>query len=251
MVDFTVALGIKTLLPVESQRGLAELVHHTLREAITRGDLGPGVRLPEVGLARQLGVSPTPVREAIRSLEREGLVEVSRHRGASVISPTPAEIANLYEMHEVLESYAVGRAAGLVAATRATGTDQSLASAAAVLLEIDAVLDASDQATFNRLDLVFHRTLNVLSENPMLVTTIEQIHRRIQAARIHHDVCLPDRPRKSQAQHRELLEAVRAGDTERAQALAGTHIRSIRDPVLALLRQASEKSDSRKEETTM
>jgi len=95
---------------LEARRSLADSVHHALGEAITHGTIAPGTRLREVDVATRLGVSATPVREALRRLEREGLVTVTPHRGATVVTYTPAEIANLYEVHEVLESHAVRRA---------------------------------------------------------------------------------------------------------------------------------------------
>lgn len=235
MIDRESIPGVATLPPLPAGRGLADSVHDTLLDAITRGAIAPGSRLPEVALARQLGISPTPVREAIRSLEREGLVEVHRNRGASVVATTAAELANLYDLHETLEGDALVRAAERAGAG-GTSVEQALAVAARLLDEIDTILSNADQVAFNRLDLAFHRELNALSGNPILVTTIERFHRRIQAARIHYDVCLPGRPERSQAQHRRLLEAVRRGEARQAGDLARQHIRNVRDPVLQLLR---------------
>ena len=227
--------GVTSLLPLGAGRGLADTVHDTLLDAITRGAIAPGSRLPEVVIARQLGISPTPVREAIRSLEREGLVEVHRNRGASVVTTTAAELADLYDLHETLEGDALARAAQR-AGTGGASAEQALAAAARLLDEIDAILSDADQVAFNRLDLAFHGELNALSGNPILVTTIERFHRRIQAARIHYDVCLPGRPERSQAQHRQVLDAVRRGDARAASDLGRQHIRNVRDPVLQLLR---------------
>jgi DNA-binding GntR family transcriptional regulator len=211
-------------------------VHHALGEAITHGTIALGARLREVEVATQLGVSATPVREALRRLEREGLVIVNPHRGATVVTFTPTEIAGLYEVHEILESHAVHRAA--------EADDRDTAALEHLLEEEEATLTEPDQQAFNRLDLRFHRTLNELSGNGPLAELTEQVHRRIQSVRIRFDVHLPNRPTQSHAQHKELLAAVRDGDADRAEALARTHIRTVRDAVLTMLsEQAGEASE--------
>lgn len=224
--------SIAALPQLESRRSLSDAVHYALSEAITHGTLRPGTRLREVALASQLSVSTTPVREALRRLEREGLVEASSHRGATVATVPPAVMANLYDLHETLEAFAVRRAA--------ERGPHNLDALWNMIERIDTSLTSADQTTFNRLDLQFHRTLNDLSGNRQIAELIEQTHRRIQAARVHFDIHLPDRPRLSHAQHRQMLGAVARNDADEAEALARLHISSIRDPVLHILNQADE-----------
>jgi DNA-binding GntR family transcriptional regulator len=175
------------------------------------------------------------VREALRRLEREGLVDATSHRGATVALVSPTVMADLYELHETLEAFAVRRAA--------ERGPHDLAPLDAVLRQIDQSVALPDQTTFNRLDLRFHRLLNDLGGNRQVAVLIEQTHRRIQAARVHLDIHLPDRPRASHRQHRALLDAVAAGDATSAEALARAHIRSVRDPVLTILKEVTS-SDS-------
>jgi len=210
-----------------ARRRLVDVVSDALRDAIADGMLAPGVRLREVALAERFGVSPTPVREALRRLEREGLVEVDPHRGASVATFDAAEIADLYEVHEVLECRAVRRAA--------MAGDQDFSRGEALLAAAEGVLTDPDQVGFNRLDLAFHRALNGMGGNAALAELIEQIHRRIQGVRIRCAGHLPDRPVHSHAQHLEILAAVRAQDADRAETLARAHIHSVRDAVLRVL----------------
>lgn len=219
-------------LPVlDSPRRLSDAVHGALREAITDGRLEAGTRLREVAVANQLSVSPTPVREALRRLEREGLVETTSHRGATVAEVSPAVMANLYELHETLEAFAVRRAV--------ERGPHNLERARALLEKIDASLSLPGQQTFNRLDLQFHRALNDLSGNQQIAESIEQTHRRIQAARARLDIHLPDRPQRSQAQHRKILDAIAQGDPGEAETLARQHINAVRDPVLKLLEEGA------------
>lgn len=212
-------------------RRLADAVADALRDAITDGAVSPGWRLREVALAKHFGVSATPVREALRRLEREGLVVVDPYRGATVTALTAAELADLYEIHELLECRAVRRAAG--------AGERSLAGLDAVLAEAETKLTEPDQTAFNRLDLAFHRALNRLGGNVPLAEMIEQLHRRIQSVRIRQAGHLPGRPALSHAQHLEILRAVRLGQADRAEALAREHIRSVRDAVEDVLFEPS------------
>lgn len=218
------------LLGLNSPRRLSDAVHHVLRDAITDGALPPGFHIREVAIAKQLSVSPTPVREAIRRLEREGLIQTTSHRGAVVAEVSPAAMANLYELHETLEATALR-----LAAERGP---HELGQIRMLLDQIDASLSLSDQSTFNRLDLQFHRAVNELSGNPEMAEMAERTHRRIQAARVCLDVHLPDRPAFSQAQHWSILDAIASGDGDEAEELARLHISSIRDPVLSVLEEA-------------
>ena len=214
-----------------ARRPLADAVSDALREAITDGMLAPGTRLREVSLARHFTVSATPVREALRRLEREGLVEADPHRGAAVAALRPEEIVDLYEVHEVLECRAVRRAA--------EAEHRDLARLEALLAEAEGVLSGPDHVAFNRLDLAFHRALNGLGGNAPLAELIEQVHRRIQGVRLRSAGHLPGRPALSHAQHLALLEAVRRRDAEQAEGLARAHIRSVRDAVVGVLADAA------------
>jgi len=233
-------LGNLTDLPaIDRRRSLTDAVHDLLRDAIANGVLGPGTRLPEVTIARQLDVSATPVREALRRLGEAGLVETVPHRGASVVSCSPVDLANLYEIHEVLEGHAVRSATIRLAALPAEECGAILASLASVADGLDAVVSHVDQRDFNRLDLILHGKINVISGNDLLADEIEQIHRRIQTARIRFEVQLPDRPARSQDQHRALLKLMERGDAEGAMTLAREHIHAVRDVVISLLRASA------------
>src|SRR5581483_10966094 len=91
------------LAPIDGRESLADQVYGRLREAITSGALAPGLRLREVPLSQQFGVSTTPVREALRRLENDGLVETNPHRGALVAGFSLRVVGELFEVREVLE----------------------------------------------------------------------------------------------------------------------------------------------------
>lgn len=222
---------VAALPQLDIRRSLVDAIHTVLLDAITEGTLAPGDPLREVSIGRHFDVSPTPVREAIRRLERDGLVASHPNRGARVATVSAGQLANLYNIHEVLESHAVRLAASLPG-DQPTTADRQLGL---LLDSLDITLGLPSQVEFNRADLAFHRALNTLGGNPTLVDLIESIHRRIQSARVQFDIRLPDRPRRSQGQHRQLAAAVAARDPHLAESLAREHIRSIRDPVIAML----------------
>lgn len=205
------------------------MVHNALRDAITTGALAPGSRLREIPLSQQFGVSTTPIREAIRRLEREGLVEVNPRRGAIVASVDLRKAADLYELREILECHAARQAA------EQEGVD--LAEAERILAEAERIMDLPDQIEFNRLDVQFHRAIASLGGNDQLAEVAERTHRQIQAVRTACAVSLPGRPRLSHRQHRAIIGALDAGDAERAELLVRAHIRDVRDAVLKVLRE--------------
>ncbi len=209
---------------------LADVVYGALRDAITGGTLRPGYHLREIPLSKHFGVSTTPVREALRRLDREGLVAVQPNRGAVVAAFDLPEVFDLYEAREVLETRAVRRAA------ETPGRD--LSRLLEILDELESVIDVPDQIQFNQLDVHFHRGLNDLGGNRQLAELAERIHRQIQGVRVRCAIYLPGRPRVSHTEHRAIVEAVRAGDADRAEALSRGHILSVRDAVVGALRQA-------------
>jgi DNA-binding GntR family transcriptional regulator len=216
------------LWAVPKRRSLSEEVFLSLRDAISDGEFPPGAPLRETALAKDFGVSATPVREALRRLEREGLVTSRSHHGTIVAEMTPATMAQLYELHETLEAHAVRRA-----------TEQGphdLSRLHEFVHRMDDHLAPGDQARFNQLDLRFHRTLNELGGNLQIAALIEQTHRRIQAFRLRLDIGLPDRPLHSQAQHRALLAAIQAGNATEAERIARDHIDTVRTAVLATMK---------------
>lgn len=216
-------------VPIVSARtSLADVVYQALRDAITSAVLSPGFRLREIALARHFGVSTTPIREALRRLEREGLVEVTPNRGAVVAAYNLRQVTDLYEVREVLECRAIRRAA------LARGP-RDLSRVEALLAEAASVLEAPDQVEFNRLDVELHRALSDVGGNDQLAELAERVHRQIQSVRVRCAVHLPGRPTRSHAEHQAIVAAVEAGDADRAETLVRAHIDGVRDAVTRVL----------------
>lgn len=208
-------------------RGLGARVYEALRRAIAAGSLPPRFRLRENALASQFGVSTTPVREALRRLEREGLVHISPNRGASVAAFDLTTARSLYDVRELLECAAIRQAAA------ARGFDPRRADG--LLEAMKATAAYEDQAAFNALDVEFHRALNDLSGNTVLADLAERVHRQIQSVRAHAAIHLAGRPAVSHREHAALVQAVRRHQVRNAERLLRAHIQEVRDEVLVAL----------------
>jgi DNA-binding GntR family transcriptional regulator len=213
-----------------ARQSLVDVAYVALRDAITSGSLLPGTRLREAALARHFSISTTPVREALRRLDREGLVQLSPNRGAVVAEFDLREILDLFEIREVLECRAVRRAASQ--GSRDVHLAQTLMMTAA------GQVGRPDRVEWNRLEVAFHRAINDLSDNFELAELTERIHRSVQGLCVR---CLreplygPNTLRLMQSQHKAILEAVQDGNMDAAEERARTHIHHIRDSIAEAL----------------
>jgi DNA-binding GntR family transcriptional regulator len=194
----------------------SEGVARVLREAILFGRFKAGEPLRERTLGAELGLSRTPIREALFILQGEGLVDLIPNRGATVRSITPDDIAQIYSLRAVLEAHA----ARIAAQTR---TDQDLADmeeAHARLKRIGARGTAAEQAQG---DLAFHSAISASTGSRMLTTITREVLAFTVAYRSRYTY--PKTHFKiANEQHRSILDAVRDRDADRAEALTQSHI---------------------------
>lgn len=200
---------------VEPRRTAHEYVRDSLRHAILRGTLAGGVRLVQSDLAAELGVSTTPVREALRDLASEGLVQLDAHRSATVKQLTWAELQEVQELCRLLEPEATRRA--VKACSPAT-----LARAEVLADEMDA--ERADPGRWADLNRRFHAALMADVRGTRLVAILDGLRDAVAPyvglSLQAHDNQLDQANRE----HRELLDAFRAGDGERAAALSVRHL---------------------------
>ncbi|MGB9593190.1 MAG: GntR family transcriptional regulator [Anaerolineae bacterium] len=207
-------------------RTLQELVTDRIREAILRGWLKPGERLDQAEIAERFQVSRMPVREALRTLEAEGLVKFYPHRGVEVCELSPEEIEEIYQIRIALESMAVQ----LAVARFNEEADQRLS---ALLQEMEEVAD--DPPAWTTLNYRFHQELYALSGRARLCGIIESLRNTVQPY-VARDVSHPARARVAMQEHREILEACRAGDANRAAERIAQHLKHVCDSLIASLR---------------
>lgn len=212
----------------------ADGVYEALREAIVGKRLLPGDRLAEEQLAKQFGVSRTPVREALLRLEAEQFATRVARRGL-VVRPIPER--------EVLEVYAVRAAldglAASLAAEQATPPDR--ARLRWISEQIREAGDRSDYARMAELNIELHEALCDAAHNGMLLLFTRQIHdwvRRFGEA--DTTFSRPGRAAEAIAEHEEIISAIEAGDSERAGSLARSHMNRAREARIAMLRERSQ-----------
>jgi DNA-binding GntR family transcriptional regulator len=200
-----------------SQR-TSEGIARVLRREIFSGTLKPGEPLPERLLAENLGVSRTPVREALFTLQSEGLVELTPNRGATVRTITSHDIVQIYSLRGVLESYAAGEAAR----TRTREDLDALMDAQAKLERVGTSGTAVEQALA---DLAFHELIGNATGSKLLQTIMGQVLAFTVSFRSNY-VYPPDRSMAAIEEHRGILEALRAQDAPLAERLMREHVES-------------------------
>jgi DNA-binding GntR family transcriptional regulator len=206
-----------------------------LRELILHGQFAAGARLGEVELAERLGVSRTPVREALTRLAAEGLVELVPNRGARVASWSVAELEGVFDLRSALEPRLTG-----YAAPRARPDDVALLDElAAQMIAVGLPGPDQDLDALVPLNRRFHGRLVAIADQPALATALAgAIHAPIQLRNFHayDEASL----RRSLAHHVEIVAAIRAGDPTWARAVMTAHIHNAR---AVMLRAAREQED--------
>ncbi|MHA6795467.1 GntR family transcriptional regulator [Pseudonocardia bannensis] len=198
----------------------SDLVAESLRAAILAGRLRPGQTLVERHLAAMLGVSKTPVREALIALTASGLIVMSRHAGAVVRTLSAPEVRTIYELRLLLEPWAVGRAA------RRHGP-AAAAEARAALDEAEAGAAAGDPVAVNLANRRFHRALYSRADNELVTAQLDRVQDLValalQVAQVWRGGARPF-GQAERAEHAGIVAAVAAGESERAEALARAHV---------------------------
>lgn len=206
---------------------LEEMVYSRLEEEILTGELSHGTSLGEIALAKRLGVSRTPIRGALHRLAEEGLVEISPNRGASVLGINVDDLIDIYRIRERLEGLA-----SALAAERITEPELAKLSEAVDLAEF--YISRNDTEHIKELDTVFHSIIYKASGSRFLSRTLSELHRKIKAYR-KRSLSVPGRVEKSESEHREILEAIKAGNSERADALTSLHVRTALSNMLSAI----------------
>lgn len=199
-------------------------VLENLRAAIQNNELKPGQHLVEEEIARKLGVSRVPVRQAIHILERDGLVVTEPHRGATVVDLSDQDIEEIYGLRTALEMYAIG-----LAATKAQEKDIDALQSIVDEMRKQASQDArSDQ---NHLDLKFHETICELSGNRKLVEAWQRMSAQVRMVLALKNLVYNDAQTIPQG-HQRVVDAIRRRDAVAAQQILADHIAASAKRVL-------------------
>lgn len=208
------------------KRSLADDVVERLRDAIFQGSFKPGEPLREEQLAAMLDVSRGPVREALVQLEREGLVLVRRHRGATVARLSQTDLEEVYSLRLALERLAVQRAARLA-------TDDDFAAMEAVIAGFDAALARGpSEKEIAELDVRFHDLIYQAARHQRLYDCWSNLRSQIYIFLLSRNVANPDFRDVTIKAHADLIEALRARDELRVTQQIEEHLRGAYDRVV-------------------
>lgn len=221
----------RRLVPVnlESYKPLRDLVLEALREAIMNGSLQPRERLMEIQLAEELGVSRTPVREALRKLELEGFIVMVPRKGAYVSDLSMKDIADVFEIRAALEGLAAALAAERI-------TEEELETMERHLVEKAEAINQNDIDKLVIVDTKFHETMYKASRNERLSSIISNLREQIQRFRLT-SLSVPGRKKDSLDEHRNIVEAIQARDVQLARHLAQEHIENAENVLIESLKK--------------
>lgn len=211
-------------LEMDDNLPLRDVVFNTLRKAILRGDLKPNERLMELPLAKKLGVSRTPVREAIRKLELEGLVVMYPRRGAKVAQITVKSIRDVLEIRRVLEVLAVTKACKNI-------TQEGIMQLRTALKQFKDVINSEDLTKVAEADVKFHDTIYNATNNPKLIGILNNLREQMYRYRMEY---IKDKTSHIMLvkEHEELVNAIVNRDVKNATKIAEKHIDNQEEAVL-------------------
>lgn len=208
----------------KSVGGLSSRVYHQIRAEIVKGELIPGESVTEMGLAKDCGVSRTPVREALRQLELEGLVELIPNKGAVILGISPEDICDIYQIRAMLEGSVAERAAQ-------KATDEDIRKLTEILDLTEFYISRQNLQQLQAMDGQFHQLIYEMSGSRMFRRVLKDLHYYIGLTR---DASLKSEGRAVQSvkEHRAVLEAIREHDGARAKELMTLHVNKALKNVL-------------------
>lgn len=214
--------GVNEYLP------LRDVVFRTLREAILKGELKPGERLMEIKLANKLGVSRTPIREAIRKLELEGLVIMIPRKGAEVADITEKSLQDVLEVRQSLEELSVRLACERI-------TKDEIKKMRQAQKEFAEISQTGDITVIAEADVAFHDIIYQSTKNPKLVQLLNQFREQMYRYRVEYlktEGVLP----QLIVEHENLMQAICSGKSDEAGKMICSHIQNQMEGVQSKIR---------------
>ena len=208
---------------------LRDVVFNTLREAILKGELKPGERLMELQLASKLGVSRTPIREAIRMLQQEGLAVTIPRRGAEVAKMTEKNMEDVLQIREALEILAVQLACEKV-------TEQQIVHLGEAVEEFERAVKTGDLKQITQSDIDFHDKIYEAADNPKLVSLLNNIREQIYRYRVEYLKEEENYPNLVE-EHRRIFAGLKSRDKSFVTEMTEKHLKNQANAVKAIIRE--------------
>ena len=208
---------------------LRDVVFNTLRRAILKGELKPGERLMEIALADKLGVSRTPIREAIRKLELEGLVVMAPRKGAKVASITERDLNDVLEVRKGMEVLAIS-----LACKRITG--EELEKLETIEQSFQKLIESGNLTELAEMDVKFHDTIYQATNNQRLVQLLNNLREQMYRYRMEYlrDIAVR---RTLAEEHKAICQALRERDEQQAEQYVSIHIDNQQKAIIRSLNQ--------------
>ncbi|MGN0659879.1 MAG: GntR family transcriptional regulator [Emergencia sp.] len=209
---------------LQNHRPLREIVYEQLKLQILTGRITPGTRMMEVELADEMGVSRTPVREAIRKLEKEGLVTIEPRRGAYASDISVKDMVDTLEVREDLEGLAAYLAASRM-------TEDQIEELVTITDGYSEAIRNSDTEKIISYDEQFHKYIVACSGNKTLIQLSETVQELALRFRyLYYDDF--SRYENMPVEHRQIIEAIKGGDADAARATADNHVKKLKEFVI-------------------
>ena len=208
---------------------LRDVVFKTLREAILRGDLKPGERLMELQLAAKLGVSRTPIREAIRMLQQEGLAVTIPRRGAEVAAMTEKDMEDVLQVREALEILAVQLASEKI-------TKEQIAELEERLKAFEQAVETAEVKQIAQSDIDFDDLIYTAAENPRLVVLLNNLREQIYRYRVEYLKDEKNYPRLIE-EHRQIMQGLKERNEQYVVEMTKKHMDNQAVAVRNIIRQ--------------
>lgn len=209
-------MGTDFQLNMDEYLPLRDVVFNTLRQAILRGELKPGERLMEIQLANKLGVSRTPIREAIRKLELEGLVLMIPRRGAEVAEITEKSLRDVLEVRGALEELAVKLACQKI-------TDEQIQELRVAEKEFEMALSSGDVTVYAEADVKFHDVIYRATDNQRLIQLLFNLREQMYRYRVEY-LKREEAHGTLLIEHKKIIEAIASRDMEASVDAVCQHI---------------------------
>ncbi|MGE5632324.1 MAG: GntR family transcriptional regulator [Caulobacteraceae bacterium] len=219
-------------LKLDNYKPLREIVFESIRSAIISGVLKPGERLMEVQMAEKMGVSRTPIREAIRKLELEGLVIMIPRKGAYVADLSLKDITDVLELRAALESLACGLAALRI-------TEEEIEELEMIAVQFHHAIENDDFEEMVQKDIEFHDKIFKATRNEKLLQINNNLREQVQRFRIMY-IKKSNKSKELSKEHYEIAEAIANRNIDLAERLAKAHIENAENYIMKMVEDIPE-----------
>lgn len=206
---------------------LRDVVFNTLRQAILRGKLKPGERLMEIQLANKLGVSRTPVREALHKLEQEGLVLTTPRKGAEVADISAKSLQDVLEVRQALEALAIQLACDKM-------TEEQIRELEQAAQNFRDILDSDDVTQIAEADVAFHDVIAIATDNQRLIQLLNNLREQMYRFRVEHLKNKAYHPQLLE-EHKEMIEYIRERRKDEATKVIRQHVNNQVNAVMGMI----------------